>query len=100
MRMANNGSPVRSCVGCRARFAQNELVRYVRGGDGGAWRRDRRRRAPGRGAYLCSPACAVRVRKNRRYPGLADAAMPDFASDPRQCMIEPPPGRPEHNDMK
>ncbi|MBC5829731.1 MAG: DUF448 domain-containing protein [Candidatus Eremiobacteraeota bacterium] len=28
----------------------------------------------GRGAYLCSPQCARRVTKNKRYPGLASAA--------------------------
>jgi predicted RNA-binding protein YlxR (DUF448 family) len=31
-------------------------------------------RAPGRGAYLCSPRCAERVRKNKRFAGLASAA--------------------------
>jgi hypothetical protein len=48
------------------------------------WRVDAgRSRAPGRGAYLCSAACAGRVVKNRRYPGLAAAAREDhFASGP------------------
>jgi hypothetical protein len=32
------------------------------------------RRAPGRGAYLCSHACAERVRKHKRYAALALAA--------------------------
>jgi predicted RNA-binding protein YlxR (DUF448 family) len=31
-------------------------------------------RAPGRGAYLCSSRCAERVRKNKRFAGLASAA--------------------------
>ena len=31
-------------------------------------------REPGRGAYLCSERCAVKVHKNKRYPGLAAAA--------------------------
>jgi predicted RNA-binding protein YlxR (DUF448 family) len=67
--------PVRTCVGCRARFAQSELVRFVRAA--GAWQPDppsARRKQPGRGAYLCSPACAERAAKNKRYPGLGVAA--------------------------
>ncbi|MBV9104203.1 MAG: YlxR family protein [Candidatus Eremiobacteraeota bacterium] len=65
------------CVGCRTRFPQAALVRYVRADSGrqSEWRRDPvGRRRPGRGAYLCSSECAVRVKKNRRYPGLAEAA--------------------------
>ena len=31
-------------------------------------------RKPGRGVYLCSPECARRVEKNKKYPGLASAA--------------------------
>jgi predicted RNA-binding protein YlxR (DUF448 family) len=61
-------------VGCRRRFAQSELARFVRTPDG--WRRvvDRRRKQAGRGAYLCSAACAALACKNRRYPGLGAAA--------------------------
>jgi predicted RNA-binding protein YlxR (DUF448 family) len=33
-----------------------------------------KRRAEGRGAYLCSALCAGRVAKNKRFPGLAAAA--------------------------
>jgi len=65
--------PERSCVGCRRRAPQATLVRFVQRPDG--WRPDVSvPRAPGRGAYVCSPECAARARKNRRYPGLADAA--------------------------
>ena len=31
-------------------------------------------RRPGRGVYLCSPACVKKAEKNKRYPGLASAA--------------------------
>ncbi|MFZ1125818.1 MAG: DUF448 domain-containing protein [Candidatus Baltobacteraceae bacterium] len=65
--------PVRTCVGCRRRFAQAALVRFVCRGE--RWERDAGRvRAAGRGAYLCSELCAAQVAKNRRYAGLAPAA--------------------------
>ncbi len=50
------------------------MVRFTRGGPHGAWMPDGPSRLPGRGAYLCSPKCAARVAKNKRYPGLAAAA--------------------------
>ncbi|TAM78045.1 DUF448 domain-containing protein [bacterium] len=65
-------TPERTCVGCRHRLPQAALVRFVR--DGAEWAIDVRRRAPGRGVYLCSAVCGVRVAKNKRYPGLSAAA--------------------------
>jgi hypothetical protein len=60
-------------VGCRRRAPQAELVRFVRRAEGG-WALDAARaRAPGRGVYLCSEACAARAVKNKRYPGLGTA---------------------------
>lgn len=48
--------PIRTCVGCRAPDRQVALVRIAR--TGGACHVDRRRRLPGRGAYLhATPAC-------------------------------------------
>jgi predicted RNA-binding protein YlxR (DUF448 family) len=65
--------PVRTCVGCRRRYAQAGLVRFVRRGE--CWERDGGPvRTDGRGAYLCSERCATAVAKNRRYAGLAPAA--------------------------
>lgn len=57
------GTPVRTCVGCRRRDAQDRLLRVV--ADGTGVRVDLRRRAPGRGAYVHpDPACvALAVRK-------------------------------------
>ncbi|MTV23921.1 YlxR family protein [Nitriliruptoraceae bacterium ZYF776] len=50
------GGPVRTCVGCRRRRPQGELARFARTPDG--VRYDRRRRMPGRGAYVCpDPTC-------------------------------------------
>ncbi len=48
---------------------QAVLVRFVRGAEG--WSGDPgTRRAPGRGVYLCSRTCALRVQKNKRFAGL------------------------------
>jgi predicted RNA-binding protein YlxR (DUF448 family) len=98
MGTANRREPVRTCVGCRGRFAQRVLVRFVRDADARerepAWERDPPgKRRPGRGAYLCSAPCGARVAKNRRYPGLSAAAgKADAATDWPQaapvCMIE------------
>jgi len=65
--------PVRTCVGCRRRQAQAGLRRFVRRVDG--WQADAGRRSEGRGVYLCSSACAERVAKNKRYPGLSREAL-------------------------
>jgi predicted RNA-binding protein YlxR (DUF448 family) len=63
--------PFRQCVGCRARFPKKSLVRFVRLSEGG-WLADPAARAPGRGAYLCSASCRDKVRKNKRFRGLAE----------------------------
>lgn len=45
--------PIRTCVGCRARRPQDELIRIV-ASPGGTLEVDaHRHRSPGRGAYLC-----------------------------------------------
>jgi uncharacterized protein len=50
--------PVRTCVACRARRAQSELLRLARG-DTGALEVDSERRISGRGWYVCldKPEC-------------------------------------------
>jgi uncharacterized protein len=63
--------PIRRCVACRAAGPKRELIRLVRGSDGG-WALDLRQRAGGRGASLC-PACglaAVRRHDPARLKGL------------------------------
>jgi predicted RNA-binding protein YlxR (DUF448 family) len=65
--------PVRTCVGCRTVFPQPALRRFVR--SSGRWVADGARRADGRGAYLCSRACAERVAKNKRFPGFSVEAL-------------------------
>jgi len=48
--------PVRTCVGCGQRASQPDLVRFVSAGT--RLQLDRRRRLPGRGAWLHrAPAC-------------------------------------------
>jgi predicted RNA-binding protein YlxR (DUF448 family) len=59
-------------VGCRERFDQAALARFTHGA---RWQRDGTRRAPGRGAYLCSRSCAERALRNKRFAALAKAAL-------------------------
>ena len=63
--------PVRTCVACRARRAQAELLRVVRGPDGGADSGteggivlDPKRLLPGRGWYVCSDKSECRSVKS------------------------------------
>jgi len=62
--------PIRQCVGCRTRADKHTLLRFVRGQDG-QWQPDPAARREGRGAYLCSVQCVERVKKNKRYKGIA-----------------------------
>jgi predicted RNA-binding protein YlxR (DUF448 family) len=69
--------PMRTCVACRTKRPQSELVRIVRGGDGEPVV-DRVGGAPGRGAYLCdADACRELAERRRiirralRLPGTA-----------------------------
>lgn len=55
--------PIRTCVGCRARADQGDLVRVVRTASGYAIDRD----APGRGAWL-HPGCGALALKRRAIP--------------------------------
>ena len=49
--------PIRTCVGCRQPDRQGALVRVARAG--GACQLDRRRRLPGRGAYVHAQAACL-----------------------------------------
>lgn len=58
--------PIRTCVGCRTRRAQRELLRFVAedaaGASGVRLRSDPLRRAAGRGVYTCPrPECVSRA---------------------------------------
>ena len=69
-RTSSEWARVRTCVGCRKRFPQAALVRFVRerpeaGTPGGASGRGAQ---PGRGAYLCSLACVAARREEQALP--------------------------------
>ena len=55
----------RSCIGCGATTAKTALLRVVRDSEG-AVGFDASGRAPGRGAYVCSPACFAAAWKARK----------------------------------
>ncbi|MFZ0173042.1 MAG: YlxR family protein [Acidimicrobiales bacterium] len=81
--------PVRTCIGCRRRAPQSELVRIVHA-DGGLLVS---RTAPGRGAWLCArtPGCAELALERNAFsralrivvaPGLAEALARELGKDP------------------
>jgi len=68
-------SPVRTCVGCRARTGKSDLLRVVAVADGTEAQRvrslvlDRRDRLPGRGAYLHPDLrCLDLAERRRAFP--------------------------------
>ncbi|RLK62098.1 MULTISPECIES: YlxR family protein [Actinokineospora] len=59
--------PVRTCVGCRVRAVDAELLRVVL--VDGAVVPDPRRRMPGRGAWVHpEPGCLAKAEKRRAFP--------------------------------
>lgn len=72
--------PERTCVGCRAKAPQSDLVRIVRVGDG--VQVDAQGVLPGRGAYLHPgrPDCAAQAAKKRALPRALKAVGVDAAS--------------------
>lgn len=80
-------TPIRTCVGCRGRDAQDHLVRIAVVANRPEV--DLRRRLPGRGAYVhCNPACVERAtRKGRLGRALRIALHPSHTSALRQLVI-------------
>jgi predicted RNA-binding protein YlxR (DUF448 family) len=70
-------TPIRQCAGCRERKPQASMRRFVRADAAGRvrWLAGEGKRRSGRGVYLCSAECVKRVEKNRKFPGLAAAAV-------------------------
>lgn len=64
MTAPNDRVPIRTCVGCRAKRPQAELVRCVIAADGCA---HVDRHAPGRGAWLCGAACLEPAIRRRGF---------------------------------
>lgn len=58
--------PIRSCIGCGARKAQSELTRVAVSPEGSLVV-DRKRRVPGRGAYLCGAGCLTAAVKRKAF---------------------------------
>ncbi|WP_226993969.1 YlxR family protein [Myxococcus hansupus] len=58
--------PVRTCVGCGSRRPQRELTRFGVNPEG-AIEVDRKRRLPGRGAYLCGAGCLTAALKRKAF---------------------------------
>jgi len=59
--------PQRTCIGCGLKRPQAELVRLAVGSRPGTIVLDRRRRLPGRGAYLCPRIqCLAEALRRRR----------------------------------
>jgi uncharacterized protein len=56
--------PIRTCIGCRERRPQTELLRCVLA-DVGTILVDRT--APGRGAWLCGPGCLTEPHQRRAF---------------------------------
>ena len=57
--------PMRQCVGCREMRPKRELVRVVRGPEGGV-SIDHKGKKPGRGAYVCPQVtCLKRAGKSK-----------------------------------
>lgn len=70
--------PVRTCLGCRRQVDQSTLLRIV--ASGGAVSLDRRRRQPGRGAYLHRDQGCVDQAVRRRAFGRALRSQVDAAA--------------------
>lgn len=80
---AEPAAPERTCVGCRRRAPQRELLRVAL--DGTRVVADPLRRAPGRGAYLHrDPRCVEQARRRRAFRRafrLGDVAVDTSALD-------------------
>jgi predicted RNA-binding protein YlxR (DUF448 family) len=77
-RLGDDHVPIRTCVGCRQRRPQGELLRCVIDAAGVA-RVDRR--APGRGAWLCGPGCIEPARRHKAFDRAWRTAVPASAID-------------------
>jgi hypothetical protein len=60
MQRGDHDGPIRTCVGCRRRRSQRELVRCALAADGTV---HVDRHGPGRGAWLCGVGCLEAARR-------------------------------------
>jgi len=69
--------PERQCLGCGAHKPKAELLRVVRGPDGGV-SLDFTGKKAGRGAYLCpDPACFKKARRGGRIAHALECEIPE-----------------------
>lgn len=69
--------PQRTCNGCGAQRAKNELVRVVRSPEGNV-SLDLGGKQPGRGAYICRDlACLQKARKTKRLSRVLECEIPE-----------------------
>jgi predicted RNA-binding protein YlxR (DUF448 family) len=83
--------PMRTCLGCRQARPQAELLPIVRTPEGGV-KPDPRRRARGRGAYLCRrEACLSECVRRGRWPQafrVPAAATPEVVAQLRGLLSQ------------
>jgi uncharacterized protein len=63
-RLGEHDGPIRTCVGCRSRHPQRDLVRCALGADGMV---HVERHGPGRGAWLCGAGCLAEARRRGAF---------------------------------
>ncbi len=83
--------PERTCVGCRGKAPQRQLLRVVRGPDGEVTV-DAAGRSPGRGAYLHrDPACVGLARRRRALERALRCPVPDLLWPALETASSSPP---------
>lgn len=75
--MNNQNVPIRTCIGCRSKFPQKTLIRFVCS-KGKCLQLDGFKRYPGRGAYICkSKVCIEKAFKEpKRINALLRVQLP------------------------
>ena len=69
--------PQRQCMGCRERKEKREMIRVVRGPEGGV-SLDFRGKAHGRGAYICPDmACLKKAIRSKALERSLEVAIPE-----------------------
>ena len=69
--------PQRQCMGCRERKEKREMIRVVRGPEGGV-SLDFRGKAPGRGAYICPDmTCLKKAIRSKALERSLEVAIPE-----------------------
>ena len=69
--------PQRQCMGCRVRKEKREMIRVVRGPEGGV-SLDFRGKAPGRGAYIFPDmACLKKAIRSKALERSLEVAIPE-----------------------